>query len=135
MSLYSSGAGVDAGHRGQGLIRRQVPPGQGGGPRLLAEEGDPRVLFLRLLPPPLSQLGVDGQGGLLGQAQHLRVGLARELAQDQRLGPGGVGVAQVPECLDDGAGLGECQRSVAEQRTGTGQPRLLLPGEPRGRLR
>ena len=72
---------------------------------MLAEEGDPGVLLLRLFPPPLGELGVDGQGGLLGQAQHLRVRLARELVQDQRLGPDGVGVGQVPECLDDRAGL------------------------------
>jgi hypothetical protein len=96
---------------------------------------NPGVLLLRLLPPPFGEPGVDGEGGLLGQPQHLRVGLAGELAQDQRLGPGRVGVAQVPERLGDRPGLRERQRPAVEQGEDAGQPGLLLPGQPGGGLR
>lgn len=65
---------------------RQVPARHPGGAGQLAEERDPGVPFLRLLPPPLRQFRVDGQGGLLGQAQHLRVGLAGELGEDEPFG-------------------------------------------------
>jgi hypothetical protein len=87
-------ASVHAGHRGQGLVRRQVTARQPGGAGQLAEEGNPGVSLLSLLPPTLREFGVNGQRRLFGQAQHLRVGLARELAQDEGLGAGRVGVGQ-----------------------------------------
>ena len=49
-----------------------------------------------LLPPTLREFVVNGQRRLFGQAQHLRVGLARELAQDEGLRSGGVGVGLTP---------------------------------------
>jgi hypothetical protein len=33
----------------------------------LAEDGDPGIPLLRLLASPPGELGVDGEGGLLGQ--------------------------------------------------------------------
>ena len=77
--LVLLGAGVDGGHRGEGLIGGQVAAGEGGGPGLLAEEANPAPLLCACSRLPLGQGGVDGEGGLLGQPQHLGVGLAREL--------------------------------------------------------
>ena len=111
-------ASVHVRHRGQCLIGRQVAPGQPGRALLLAEQDDPRVPLLRLLPPPGGQARVDGQRGLLGQPQHLRVGLVGQLAEDQRLGPCRVSVGQVLERLDDRSRLRRasgCRRQARRQ--------------------
>ena len=91
-------------------------------------------LRLRVLPPPLGQARVDGQGGLLGQPQHLGVGLARELIGDEGLGGGRVGVGQLLEGLGDRPGLGGGEGPVAQPGADGGQPGAELPGERRGAL-
>lgn len=130
--LVLLGAGVHARHRGEGLVRWQVTSREARRARQLAEEGHPGVSPLRLLAPPLGQAGVDRQRGLLGEPQHLREGLTCQLAKDQLLSHGGVGVRQVLERLGDGAPCAPSPANSASRGSRAGGAPLRRPGPRSG---
>jgi hypothetical protein len=76
------GAGVDGGHRGEGLIGREITSGQARRAGQFAEQRDPGAL-LRLQTAALGKLRVHGQRSLLDEPQHLRAGLACQPPEDQ----------------------------------------------------
>ena len=94
----------------------------------------PGVVLLGVLAAPLGQPRIHRQGGLLGQAQHLGVGLARQLIGDQGFRCFCVGVGQLLKGLGHGPGLRAGERPVVQPGADAGQPRPPLPRERRGAL-
>ena len=75
---------------GEGLGGGQVAAGQAGGAGFLAEEGDAGAVALGGGAAPLGDVGGDGEGGPPGEPLDLGPGLARQFAEDEGLGAGGL---------------------------------------------
>ena len=114
---------------GQGLGGGQVAAGQADRAGLLPEHGDPRPSLLRRGPAALGDVGGDGQGGPPRQPLHLEPGLAPQFAQDERLGAGGLVLAERLERRRDELGLGLGEGAVGQQAADAGQPAAQRPGQ------